>query len=112
MDTVIANLDGTTAYLDDISVSSKTRKQHEERLYKLFERLSSFGLRARADKCSVLQHEIKYLGFAIEEHGKKPNPEKIAPIVNMPRPQNITQLRAFLGIIAFYNAFVPGMTTL
>ena len=112
MDTMTADLEGTTAYLDDIIITSETREQHESRLYTLFQRLAEFGMKARLDKCSFLQTEIKYLGFVINEEGRKPDPDKIRPITEMPRPKNITQLRAFLGMVTFYSAFVPDMASI
>ncbi|XP_028969202.1 uncharacterized protein K02A2.6-like [Galendromus occidentalis] len=112
MDTLVADLEGTTAYLDDIIVTSKTKAEHENRILKLFGRLAEFGLKAQLNKCSFMKSQIQYLGFILSKEGRKPDPERIQPIVALQKPTNISQLRAFLGMITFYNNFVPDMAEL
>ena len=112
MDTAVADLEGTTAYLDDIIVTSRNEKEHEDRIFKLFKRLQEFGLKVRLEKCNFMDEEIKYLGFIINKQGRKPDPEKTKAIIEMKQPTNIGELRAFLGMINFYNSFVPDMATL
>lgn len=37
-----------------------------------------------------------------------PDPAKTEAIVKFPRPRNVTELRAFLGLASFYRSFIPG----
>ncbi|EGT46879.1 hypothetical protein CAEBREN_12555 [Caenorhabditis brenneri] len=106
MDKLINGLDGTSAYLDDLIVTGSTIEEHNSRVHKLMQKIQDFGFRIRMEKCSFLQHEIKYLGFIINKDGRKPDPEKIQHIKNMPKPENVSQLRSFLGLVQFYGTFI------
>ncbi|EGT56159.1 hypothetical protein CAEBREN_11698 [Caenorhabditis brenneri] len=106
MDKLINGLDGTSAYLDDLIVTGSTIEEHNSRVHALMQKIQDFGFRIRMEKCSFLQHEIKYLGFVINKDGRKPDPEKIQHIKNMPKPENVSQLRSFLGLVQFYGTFI------
>ena len=54
-----------------------------------------------------MMSKIKYLGFVIDKNGRRPDPSRIEAIEKMPPPQDLTQVRAFLGLINYYGAFVP-----
>ncbi|PIO56101.1 reverse transcriptase [Teladorsagia circumcincta] len=112
MDTMIAGLDGTAAYLDDIIVTGKTINEHNVRLEAVLRRIHDYGFRVRLEKCSFLQTEIRYLGFIVNAKGRQPDPAKIEAIHNMPPPKNVSQLRAFLGLVNFYGNFVKNLHNL
>ncbi|XP_003742221.1 uncharacterized protein K02A2.6-like [Galendromus occidentalis] len=112
MDSLVSDLPGTVAYLDDIMVSSGTKVEHEQRVIQLFKRLNDFNLTIRLDKCSFLKDEIRFLGFILNSKGRKPDPDRIQPILDMKRPENVAQTRAFLGMLTFYNNFIADMATL
>ena len=56
--------------------------------------------------------EIKFLGNLISKEGRRPDPEKIHAIVEMPPPKDKKQLKSFLGMISFYSSFVPEMRSM
>ncbi|EPB73411.1 reverse transcriptase [Ancylostoma ceylanicum] len=112
MDKMISGLDGVAAYLDDIVVVGKTPEEHKRNLFALFERIAEYGFRVRLEKCSFAKPEIKFLGFTVDREGRRPNPEKVIAISKMPAPQNVTQLRAFLGMVTYYSSFIPNMKEL
>ena len=45
---------------------------------------------------------VKYLGHVIDAEGLHPTEDKVRAIRDAPAPQNVTQLRSFLGLILFY----------
>nr|CDJ86255.1 RNA-directed DNA polymerase (reverse transcriptase) and Integrase domain containing protein [Haemonchus contortus] len=106
MDTLTAGLEGAAAYLDDIIVTGKTIEEHNSRLEAVFRRIQDFGFRLRLEKCSLLRTEIRYLGFIIDDEVQRPDPTKIEAIQKMPIPEDVSQLRAFLGLVNFYGTFV------
>ncbi|KAK6739479.1 hypothetical protein RB195_008142 [Necator americanus] len=77
MDALIAGLDGTAAYLDDILVTGRAFGEHNARLEAVLKRIQDYGFRVRLDKCAFLQTEITYLEFVINAQGRLPDPEKI-----------------------------------
>ncbi|KAK6763082.1 hypothetical protein RB195_023694 [Necator americanus] len=62
MDTLIAGLDGTAAYLDDILVTGRTISEHNARLEAVLKQIQDYGFRIRLDKCAFLQTKITYFG--------------------------------------------------
>ncbi|XP_024871376.1 uncharacterized protein K02A2.6-like, partial [Temnothorax curvispinosus] len=62
MDNTLEGLERVSAYFDDVIVRGRTRKEHDERLFKTLQRLQDRGWRLRAEKCRFGLEEIKYLG--------------------------------------------------
>jgi transposase InsO family protein len=112
MDQVIAGIEGTTAYLDDIFVSGSTQQLHDTRLIQVLQRLNDFGFHIKMEKCKFALTEITYLGYVISRDSIKPDPNRIKSIIDMPQPTNISELRSFLGAVNFYAKFVKRMHTL
>ena len=80
-------------------------------LRKFFERVRSAGLTIRPSKCKVGFSNVDYLGYIVGEGEISPNPEKLFHIQNTPRPVTKKQVRSFLGMVGFYNKFIPNFST-
>ena len=46
------------------------------------------------------------MGHSITKDGVKPNPAKIQAVRGFKTPQNITQIRSFLGLAGYYRKFI------
>ena len=112
MDTMLAGLDFATAYLDDILVKSITIEEHKSFQKKIFERIRKYGLKIKENKCDFLLEEIKYLGHVINKDGKKPDKSRAATIKDMPNPKNVKTLQSFLGLVSYYQDFIPNLHNL
>ena len=55
---------------------------------------------------------VEYLGHQIDASGIHTMPDKIDAVVNAPPPQNVSELRSFLGLVNYYGKFVPNLSTL
>ena len=51
------------------------------------------------------------MGHVIDEDGICPMTDKIEAIQNMPLPHDQEELRSFLGIVNYYDRFLPGLAT-
>lgn len=111
MDTVLAGT-GASAYLDDVIIPGKGKEDHKQRLFEVLKRLEDADLRLRLDKCKFGQSSIRFLGKIIDATGLRPDPEKLQIIRDLPLPNDITQLRAFLGAINWYGSFIPSLKNL
>jgi hypothetical protein len=49
-------------------------------------------------KCSFAKKELNYLGHVIGPSGVSTDPKKIKIIADWPPPQNVKDLRSFLGM--------------
>ena len=112
MEDLLKSIPGIFCYLDDILVSGATKAEHDDRVRVLLGKLQDSGLKLRADKCQFGVKEVNYLGYKIDATGLHPTEEKVKAIVKAPSPANITQLRAFLGLLNFYRRFIPKASTL
>uniref|UniRef100_A0A5S6R6A2 RNA-directed DNA polymerase n=1 Tax=Trichuris muris TaxID=70415 RepID=A0A5S6R6A2_TRIMR len=109
MDTMLAGLKGTVAYLDDVVVVGTTKEEHQKNLDAVLNRIAEFGFTIRPEKCSFGMNQIKYLGFVFDQSGRRPDPAKIEAIKSMPAPKDTTTLRSFLGMLSYYGSFVKEM---
>lgn len=111
MENLLQDVDGVAVYLDDILISGKDEADHAEKLRTVLERLSQAGLRLKRQKCIIGAKEVEYLGHKITEKGIQPLQEKVIAVTNAPEPQNVTELQAFIGMITYYNKFLPNLST-
>ncbi|KAL7293051.1 hypothetical protein TKK_0013495 [Trichogramma kaykai] len=95
-------------YLDDIIIVTDTFQAHLEWVRDVLSRLMSVGLEINPDKCEFCCERVKYLGYVLDRHGLRVDPDKVKPIVEYPRPENVKELRRFLGIVGWYARFIEG----
>ena len=100
--------DFVSVYLDDVLVFSETLEGHLRHLCSVIERLAAAGLKLKPSKCHFIREEVEYLGHIITPHGLKPNPRHVAAVIDFPAPQNVKEVRQFLGLSSYYRRFVPG----
>ncbi len=98
--------------MDDILVSGEDDTAHLDNLSSVLSRLLEAGLRLRQDKCCFMQPEVIYCGYGINGEGVYPVAAKVDAIKNAPAPRDVTQLRAFLGMMNYYHKFLPNMATI
>ena len=94
--------------MDDIIIFSKTPEEHIDRLSKVFQKLDEAGLRLKPSKCELFRDRLEYLGHVVSSRGIGTSLKKIAAILKWPQPQNITQVRSFLGFCNYYRKFIRG----
>ena len=106
---VVRGLDFCYAYLDDIIVASKSPEEHSTHLRQLFARLQQFGIVINVAKCVFGTTEVSFLGHHISPEGLAPHPDKVQAIQDFTLPTEVGGLRRFLGMINFYNRFLPNI---
>lgn len=106
-------LDSTcTAYLDDVLVYSKSRKEHRQHVDAIVQRLYESGLQIDIDKCEFETTRVKYLGLIVTPTGIEMDPDKVASVLDWPEPPGLKDLQKFLGFANFYRRFIKGYSKL
>ena len=59
------------------------------------------------DKRNFLKKHLQYLGHMISGDGIVPVPEKLESVENMPPPTIPREVKQFLGLVGYYQKFVP-----
>ena len=111
IDQVLQGIPGVQCILDDMIVSGKTDEEHLENLDRVLKRLQDAGLKANKEKCEFFRDRVQFCGHEIDKEGLHKTQEKIEAVVSAPRPENVSQLRSFLGLVNYYNRFLPNAST-
>ena len=108
MESVLAGLNFETCllYLDDIIVFSDTFEKHIDGLEKVLQRLHSAGLKVSPKKCQFFQEEVVFLGHVVNRDGIASSPDKISAVQEWPIPNNVHDVRSFLGTCSYYRRFI------
>jgi hypothetical protein len=97
--------------MDDILLSGLSDEDHLRNLREVLRRLSEAGLRLKRSKCLFFAPEVVYCGRVVNAEGTRPSPSNVHAITEARAPKNSTELRAFLGMLNFYNADLPHLAT-
>jgi hypothetical protein len=97
MSHVMQGIPGVSVYVHDVTICSKTWKDHLHTLTQVFSRLKDSSLKVKFAKCVWAAAECRILGSVVSEHGIKPDPDNVEAIKWLPVPRNVTDLRSFLG---------------
>ncbi|XP_064464136.1 uncharacterized protein K02A2.6-like [Ornithodoros turicata] len=108
MEQVISGLPSVACYLDDIIVTGRNDEEHLSNLSKVLARLQEFGFTLKREKCAFLQTQVEYLGHIVDADGFRPSPKKVSAILNMPPPNQVSELRSFLGMVQHYGKYLEG----
>ena len=104
MSELMVALEFVRAYLDDLLVITRASlEDHLEKLRTVLTRLRDAGLKVNADKSKFCAHETEYLGYVLTRDGIKPQTNKVQAILALTPPNNVKELRSFLGMIQYYR---------
>lgn len=108
IDEILTDVDGNFPYQDDVFVYSKTIEHHYSTLDKIFKKFDDYGVIVNREKTELCKDKISVLGYEISGEGIRPAPEKLETIENLGIPATEAQLHTVIGIINYYNRFIPG----
>jgi hypothetical protein len=98
--------DFCSAYVDDVLIFSKDKKEHQQHVRTVLRKLQEAGLQVDIRKCEFKVTKTTFLGFVISDHGVQVDPAKTAIIRNWRAPSTKKEVQSFLGFCNFYRRFI------
>ena len=94
-------------YLDDIVIWSDNIEEHIANVKTIMNALREAGLHVNYKKTKLFCEEIDFLGHHISQRGVEADKGKVARILDWPVPKCAKDVRQFLGLVRYLNAFLP-----
>jgi hypothetical protein len=95
----MAFLEYVCAYIDGLLIITRgLLDYHLPKIETVHTRLLDPGHKVNAAKSSFCNHELKYLCYILTREGIKPQPKKVQAILALNPPNNVKELRRFLGM--------------
>lgn len=92
-------------------ITGRDDEEHLANLEEVLQRLQRHGLRANKAKCEFFKEKITYCGHDIDSNGLHKSAEKVEAVLKAPRPNDVAEVRSFLGLINYYRRFLPNLVT-
>ena len=99
-------LKGVNAYLDNISVGGKTKKEHDINLAALKKAAAEDSFTFNEDKSQYCQTAIRLLGYEVGHGSLKPDSDRIAALQKIPVPSTRKELQHIVGLFAYYAKWI------
>ncbi|XP_041369851.1 uncharacterized protein K02A2.6-like [Gigantopelta aegis] len=112
MECLFHNIPNFVAYLDNLIITGSNDDEHLENVSKVLEKLSQSGLRLKRSKCQFMAEKMMVLGHVIREQGIQPCEAKVKAVHDAPVPTNITELKAYLGLVNYYHRYLPNLSSM
>ena len=108
----LQGLEGVRNIADDIIIWGKTQKEHDTRLEALMKRLFESNLTLNDSKCAFNVDSIWFCGYILSKDNISADKHRIKALVNMKVPEDVYQLRSFLGLATYCERFIPHLATI
>ena len=108
VENLLQNIPYVIVRVDDILVSGVNDNDHLRNLEEVLKRL---GLRLKKGKCVFMEAQVTYLGHRVSKEGIQPMEDKVDAIANAPSPKNVSELKSYLGMINYYQKFLPNLSS-
>ena len=110
MRSLLQGIQSTVVYFDDILVTGDTAAESFQNLGQVLERLDKAGTRLKKEKCTFGAGEVVFLCHSINRFRIKPLDEKVEALVQAKLPENVQQLKAYLGLLNYYGHFLRDLS--
>ena len=112
MDKNLRGCKNTLCYLDDTLIAAKSETELDNRVKEVRRILENEGRLINDEKSILKSQEVSWLGYNISELGIKPDKDKAEQIQRLKKPENVKELRQLLGIVNYYQKYIPKMAVI
>jgi len=106
----LINTGEVAAFMDDVLVRTEEERKHDEIVEEVLRRMEENDLYIKSEKCIWKVREINFLRLVIRSGGIKIQKEKVARVLEWPRPKTVKEVWKFLGLANYYRQFVKDFT--
>ena len=99
-------LDGTFAYIDNVTICGTDESSHDVNLKKFLETAQKYGLTFNDSKSVLRQTEIDLLGYRISKGKISPNPVRFQALHDLPQPTSLKGQKRIVGIFSYYSQWI------
>ena len=110
-DAALGDIPNCVKIVDDILIVAPTYREHLQRVTEILQRCDDRGITLNPTKFKFAQNEVKFCGYKVTSEGYTTDDEKTRAIASFPRPDNITDLRSFMGLVNQLSGLTPELAT-
>ena len=107
LEDLLKGIMGVNIYIDDILLFANSVDEMTPLLATVLGRLDGAKLLVNSDKSKFYLSSVPYLGNVLSKSAIRPDPVRIAAIIDLPFPPTTTDLKGFFGTIDIVRPFVP-----
>ena len=104
---LLNGVDDVDNYVDDVLGHTSSWEGHISMLREVFERIRQAGLTIKPSKCLFGYFTVKFLGHNVGQGKLTPQDNTVQRILSCSHPTTKKQLRSFLGLVGWYQKFIP-----
>ena len=98
----------TWVYLDNVTIGGDTQEEHDQNVFRFRELfVKKYGLTLNEDKTISSVQQIQMLGYLISHMQVRPDPDRMAPLLNLPIPSDLKALNRARGLFSYYSQWIP-----
>jgi len=99
----VINTEKVAVFMDNVLVGTEEDKGHDEIVEKVLKRMKKNNPYIKPEKCIWKVREINFLGLVMGSGGIKMQEEKVAGVLEQPRPKTVKEMQKFLGLANYYG---------
>lgn len=99
--------DAAIVYIDDILIFGEDEDDFLRNLDRVLSALEKHGIVVKPQKCRLGLASVEYVGLSISGDTVDMTEDRKQAIAGISKPQTVTQMRTFLGIVNYFRSHIP-----
>jgi len=99
----LINTGEVVAFMDNVLVGTEEEQRHDKIVKEVLRRIKENNLYVKPEKYIWKVREIDFLGLVMGSGGIKMQEEKVAGVLEWPRPKTVKEVQKFLGLANYYR---------